>query len=76
MSDVMMVDEARARFPNEWILLVDPQTGPDQRVRSGTVAAHSKDRDVVYQKALELRPQRSAFLFAGPAVPTGTAMLL
>jgi hypothetical protein len=76
MSTVMNIDEIEARFPDQWVLVIDPDTGPDLKVRSGVVAAHSKDRDEVYQRALELRPRRSAFLFTGPAVPAGTAMLL
>jgi hypothetical protein len=65
MAEVMKIDEIEARFPDEWILVIDPDTGPDLKVRSGVVAAHSKDRDEVDRKAIELRPRRSAVWFNG-----------
>lgn len=65
MSEVLKIDEIEARFPDEWILVIDPETGPDLKVRSGVVAAHSKDRDEVYQTAKSLKPKRSAVWFNG-----------
>jgi hypothetical protein len=65
MSDVMKIDEIEARFPDEWILVIDPDTGPDLKVRSGVVAAHSKDRGEVYRTAIALKPKRSAVWFNG-----------
>ena len=65
MAEAMKIEEIEARFPDEWILVIDPETGPDLKVRSGVVAAHSKDRDEVDRKALELRPRRSAVWFNG-----------
>jgi hypothetical protein len=65
MAEVMKIDEIEARFPDEWILVIDPDTGPDLKVRSGVVAAHSKDRDEVDRKSLELRPRRCAIWFNG-----------
>jgi hypothetical protein len=65
MAEVMKIEEIEASFPDEWILVIDPDTGPDLKVRSGVVAAHSRDRDEVDRKALELRPRRSAVWFNG-----------
>lgn len=65
MPEVMKIDEIEARFPDEWILVIDPDTGPDLKVRSGVVAAHSKDRDEVYRTAIALKPKRSAVWFNG-----------
>lgn len=65
MPDVMTIQEIKARFPDEWILVIDPDTGPDLEVRSGVVAAHSKDHDEVYRTALALKPKRSAVWFNG-----------
>ena len=48
------------RYAAPDILVTDPDMGPDLAVRSGVVAAHSKDREEVDRKALELRPRRSA----------------
>jgi hypothetical protein len=65
MSETLSVKEIETRFPDEWILVIDPETGPDLEVQSGVVAAHSKDRDEVYRRALELKPRRSAVWFNG-----------
>jgi hypothetical protein len=75
MPEVMKIDEIEARFPDEWILVIDPDTGPDLKVRSGVVAAHSKDRDEVYRTALALRPKRSAVWFNGEP-PEGAVFVL
>jgi len=76
MNEVLTRAEITKRFPNEWILVIDPETGPDLMVRSGTVVAHSADRDAVYRRAIELRPKRSAVWFNGDPVPPGTVVLL
>ncbi len=63
--DVLTIEQIRARYPSEWVLLADPKTGRSQEVRRGRVLWHSKDRDELYRKALELRPKHSATLFTG-----------
>jgi hypothetical protein len=44
-------------------------------VQSGKVLWHSKDREEVYRKAVELRPGRSAMLYTGK-MPKDTAVVL
>lgn len=75
MSEILTIDEIRERFDSEWILVEDPQLDESFDVLAGRVLAHSKDRDEVYQKAVELRPKRSAFLYLG-GIPDGTAVVL
>jgi hypothetical protein len=53
----------------------DPELDGQLNVLSGRVVWHSKDRDEVYQKALELRPTRPAFFYTGE-IPDGTAVIL
>ena len=65
MSEVMNIHEIESKFPDEWILVIDPDTGPDLEIRSGVVAAHSANRDEVYRTALNLKPKRSAVWFNG-----------
>ena len=76
MADVLTWQEIESRFPDEWVLIIDPDTGPDLKVRSGVVAYHSKDRDKVHDKAMELRPRRSAILFLGDPFPSDTIAIL
>jgi hypothetical protein len=61
----MKIEEIEASFPDEWILVIDPDTGPDLKVRSGIVAAHSKDRDEVYRTGIALKPKRAAVWYNG-----------
>jgi len=66
MNETLSSAEIYARFESEWVLLEDPETTEGVEVRSGKVLWHSKDRDEVYRKALELRPKHSAILYTGP----------
>ena len=65
MTEILTIDQIESKFPDEWILVIDPDSGPDLKVRSGVVAAHSPDRDEVYRTAFELSPKRSAVWFNG-----------
>jgi hypothetical protein len=77
MNDVMTVAEMESRFPLEWILIGDPQTDEYLRVQSGKVLWHSKDRDEVYRKAIEMpAPKRFATLYTGPIPAPGTELVL
>ena len=62
MSEVLTITEIQSQFHSEWILVGDPQTDDSLQVQSGKVIYHSKDRDEVYRKAVELRPKRFAML--------------
>jgi hypothetical protein len=63
------------RFDSEWVLIGDPRTDESLEVEAGYVVWHSKDRDEVYRKAIELRPRRFALLYTG-RMPEGTAIVL
>ena len=58
MSEVMSLGEIQTCFKSEWILLEDPDTTESLEVKSGKVLWHSKDRDELYSKARELRPEK------------------
>lgn len=75
MEEVLTIAEIEARFESEWVLVEDPQTNESLEVQSGTVRFHSKDRDEVYRKAVELRPKRFAMLYTG-TMPKDTAIVL
>jgi hypothetical protein len=65
MKEILRYEEMKARFPDEWILVGDPQTDDSLQVLSGEVLWHSKDRDELYRKAIELGPRSSAVLYFG-----------
>ena len=75
MSDILTVSEIQLKFPSEWILVGDPKTNESLEVQSGQVLYHSKDRDEVYRKAVEIHPKRFAMLFTG-TLPKDTAVIL
>lgn len=73
MNEVLTLAEIESQFPSEWILVEDPQTNEALEVQSGRVLHHSKDRDEVYRKAVELRPKRFAMLYTG-TIPESAAV--
>jgi len=75
MDDVLTVGEIESRFHAEWVLVGDPKTDDSLHVQSGRVIYHSKDRDEVYRKAIELKPKRFAMLYTG-TLPKDTAIVL
>lgn len=75
MSDVLTVSEIESQFHSEWILVADPETDDSLHVKGGRVIYHSKDRDEVYRKAIELKPKRFAMLYTG-RLPKDTAIVL
>jgi hypothetical protein len=75
MDDILTIAEIESQFQSEWILVEDPQTNEALEVQSGKVRYHSKDRDEIYRKAIELRPKRFAMLYTG-TIPQDTAIVL
>ena len=69
----MTMKEMESSFDSEWVLVGDPVTDEGHNVLRGRVLHHSKDRDEVYRKGLELRPERIAILRLGRP-PHGTAI--
>jgi hypothetical protein len=75
MSRILTAAQIRQQFESEWVLVEDPETNDALEVESGKVRWHSKDRDEVYRKAVELRLKRFAMLYTGE-MPEGTAIVL
>jgi len=75
MDEVLTAAEIGTRFESEWVLVEDPETDDALTVRQGRVRWHSKDRDEVYRKAVELRPRRFAILYTGK-IPEDSAVVL
>ena len=69
------LEEMETLFDSEWVLVEDPELTKDLKVIRGKVVWHSKDRDEVYQKAIELCPKHAAFLYTG-AMPQGMEYVL
>lgn len=65
MDEILTMDEIKARYAPDWVLIGEPRTDEFYRVQAGKVLFHSPDRDEVYQKAIELRPSHFACRFLG-----------
>jgi hypothetical protein len=72
---ILTQEEIQQRYDSEWVLLADPITAEDLTVLRGTVLWHSKDRDEVYRKLLEMSPNASAILYTG-TMPKNVAINL
>jgi hypothetical protein len=75
MDRVLTAAQIEERFESEWVLVEDPDTNDALEVQSGKVRWHSRDRDEVYRKAVELRPKRFAMMYTGK-MPEDTAVIL
>jgi hypothetical protein len=76
MAELMTRAEIEARFPNEWVLVINPDVGPDQVVRSGTLLAHSKDRSEINRLAIDSPARHIAVWFNGDPIPAGMKVWL
>lgn len=75
MSELLTLAEIEKLYPSEWILIEDPQTNEALVVEAGRVCFHSKDRDEVYRKLVELRPKHFAMHFSGQ-IPEDVVVIL
>jgi hypothetical protein len=75
MSEVLTIDEIKARFPSEWVLIGEPDLDDLTRLMAGRVLFHSPTRDEVYRKAAELRLPHFAVRYFG-IMPENTALVL
>lgn len=65
MGEMMSMEEIKRRYDSEWVLIEDPQTTEALDVIGGKVLFHSRDREELRKKAMELQPEFSAVLFMG-----------
>lgn len=65
VEEILTMKEIEEKFNSEWVLIGEPQTNELLEVLSGKILFHSKDRDEIHQKAMELRPKRFAVLRIG-----------
>jgi len=75
MGEALTIQDINSRYASEWVLVEDPQLDRSLNVQAGRVRFHSKDRDEVYRKAVELRPIRFAMLYT-VRMPENTAVIL
>lgn len=64
-EEVLTASQIESLYDSEWILVGNPETNEQLEVLRGKVLWHSKDRDELYRKAIELRPRDFAILYTG-----------
>ena len=72
-GEVMTLAEMEARFPDEWVLIIDPafEDEVSWEILEGRVMFHSPDRDEVHRVTMRLRPWSAATVFMGPVLAPG-----
>ncbi len=75
MDEVLTIDEIKARFAPDWVLVGEPQTDETLALQAGKVLFHGPDRDEVCRKALEYPPGRYALHFLG-TIPENLVLVL
>jgi len=72
MSEVLTIDEINRRYPDEWVLIGEPETDESLEVLSGRVLYHGTDREEMIRVAQQLpAPKRIATHFTGELFPDG-----
>ncbi len=69
MRERLSWTEIQQRYPDEWVLLDDPELDEGFEVRAGTLVHHSADKSETDDRAIELRLSSSALLFTGELDP-------
>lgn len=68
MGEMLTIEDIKARYAPDWVLIGEPQTDEGLELRAGRVLYHGPDRDEVCRKAMEFPPGRYAVQFLG-AIP-------
>jgi hypothetical protein len=75
MDGILTYEQIKARYTPEWVLIGDLVTDEKLEVLSGRVLFHSPDRDEVWHKVEEFKPQRFAVECLG-TYPEGMEFIL
>ena len=62
-------------FKDEWVLIEIEKVDENFNVVEGEVLAHSKDKDEVYRKLLEMRPKEFSIEYTG-VIPEDLAIVM
>ena len=75
MDELLTIEDIKTRFAPDWVLIGEPRMDENQRLLAGKVLFHSRDREEVYRRAIELRPGHFAFRYLGE-LPEDMAFVL
>ncbi|HHT9121807.1 MAG TPA: hypothetical protein ACFYEF_02955 [Candidatus Wunengus sp. YC63] len=67
----MTLEEIKQQYPDQWVLVEFLELDEELKVIEGKVIAHSRNKEDIYKKLLELENEKIAIEFTGdmPAEP-------
>jgi hypothetical protein len=74
-NDVLPIDEIRARYDGQWVLITDPEINEACEVLRGHVAYHSPNRKEVWAAAADVSSNDIAVFYVGD-IPSDTVYVL
>jgi len=65
MDETLTMEEIKARYAPDWVLIAEPETDDMQRLLRGKVVCHGPDGDELLRKATELKLDHIAVRYLG-----------
>ena len=75
IDPIMSLEEIFSLYPDEWVLIVNPELDEEFSVIRGEVLAHATERDEIYSK-LSLRNGKSVAIDYTGSIPDNIAVML
>jgi hypothetical protein len=75
MNQILTLAEIEEHYESEWVLVGEPELDRNSRLIRGRVLFHSKSRDEVDQRDMELHPNSAAIIYTGQ-IPENAAVVL
>ncbi len=69
MSEYLTMEEIKKRYPDEWVLLGDPEKDKSLQVLGGALLSHGIDDKEVLGRVKANPPKNSALFFTGEPDP-------
>lgn len=69
MPEYLTMEEIKKRYPDEWVLLEDPETDEWTEVIGGTLLSHSAKKSETLARFRISKPGHWALLFTGEPDP-------
>ncbi len=76
VNEILTWAEIQERFPNEWVVIDEPEVNEDLEVVRGRVVYHGADRAAASRSVIELGLHHTAVLYLGEPIPPGVAAVL
>ncbi|MBE9188126.1 hypothetical protein IQ270_26680 [Microcoleus sp. LEGE 07076] len=75
IGKIMSLEEIFSLYPDEWVLIVNPELDEELNVIRGEVLAHATERDEIYSKLSSKNGKSVAIEYTG-SIPDNIAVML